>query len=325
MIFNIHAGHNPDGKVACGAVGILKESTEARAVAAKVMEKLRASGHTIYDCTVNDGTSQNDVLSKIVAKCNAHTVDLDISIHLNSGRNDYVGDGSTGGTEVFCYSVDSKAKPYAQKVAREISALGFRLRDDSIPDDIKTSSGLYVLKNTKAPAMLIECFFVDDQDDINLYQKVGGAAGIADAIVKGLLTNVAADSAPAASSSAPSSTASSAQTKSIDEIAAEVIDGKWGNGDDRKKKLEAAGYNYNEVQAKVNAKLKGTSTTATNPGTIAVGKTVRVKGTAEKYATGQAIPGWVKNGTYTVQQIKDSRALLKEIESWVNLSDLELI
>lgn len=40
--------------------------------------------------------------------------------------------------------------------------------------------------------------------------------------------------------------------KSVDEIAREVIQGKWGNGADRKKRLEAAGYNYAEVQAKVN-------------------------------------------------------------------------
>lgn len=40
--------------------------------------------------------------------------------------------------------------------------------------------------------------------------------------------------------------------KSVDEIAREVIQGKWGNGADRKKRLEAAGYSYAEVQAKVN-------------------------------------------------------------------------
>lgn len=44
--------------------------------------------------------------------------------------------------------------------------------------------------------------------------------------------------------------------KSIDEIAKEVINGKWGNGDTRKKKLEKAGYNYKEVQKKVNELLK---------------------------------------------------------------------
>lgn len=40
--------------------------------------------------------------------------------------------------------------------------------------------------------------------------------------------------------------------KSIDELAREVIAGQWGNGDDRKRRLEEAGYNYNEVQNKVN-------------------------------------------------------------------------
>lgn len=44
--------------------------------------------------------------------------------------------------------------------------------------------------------------------------------------------------------------------KSIDTIAKEVIAGKWGNGDERKKKLTAAGYDYDAVQRKVNEMLK---------------------------------------------------------------------
>lgn len=40
--------------------------------------------------------------------------------------------------------------------------------------------------------------------------------------------------------------------KSVEEIAREVLQGKWGNGADRKALLEAAGYDYAEVQAKVN-------------------------------------------------------------------------
>jgi hypothetical protein len=48
----------------------------------------------------------------------------------------------------------------------------------------------------------------------------------------------------------------STATKSIEEIAKEVIAGKWGNGDARKTALEKAGYDYSEVQAKVNALLK---------------------------------------------------------------------
>lgn len=44
--------------------------------------------------------------------------------------------------------------------------------------------------------------------------------------------------------------------KTIDEIAREVLDGKWGNGAERQSKLTAAGYNYADVQKKVNELLK---------------------------------------------------------------------
>lgn len=44
--------------------------------------------------------------------------------------------------------------------------------------------------------------------------------------------------------------------KSVTEIAKEVIQGKWGNGSERKRKLTQAGYNYTEVQKKVNELLK---------------------------------------------------------------------
>lgn len=43
--------------------------------------------------------------------------------------------------------------------------------------------------------------------------------------------------------------------KTIDELAYEVIKGKWGNGDDRKKRLTEAGYDYSAVQKRVNELL----------------------------------------------------------------------
>lgn len=45
--------------------------------------------------------------------------------------------------------------------------------------------------------------------------------------------------------------------KDITTVAKEVLAGKWGNGDVRKNKLTAAGYNYNEVQKAVNALSSG--------------------------------------------------------------------
>lgn len=45
-------------------------------------------------------------------------------------------------------------------------------------------------------------------------------------------------------------------SKSIETLAKEVIKGEWGNGEERKKRLTEAGYDYAKVQAKVNALLK---------------------------------------------------------------------
>lgn len=79
-----------------------------------------------------------------------------------------------------------------------------------------------------------------------------------DAMMKG-------SSAPAASKpSKPSKPAPKpAKKKDINTIAQEVIKGAWGNGDDRRRRLEAAGYNYTAVQNAVNAKLGAKSNTPT--------------------------------------------------------------
>ena len=176
MRFNIHAGHNPDGMPACGAVGLIKESTEARKVKDRLIIILKNAGHTVYDCTCNNGTGQNDVLKRIVDKCNAHVVDLDISIHFNAGTDDEKGNGRTTGVECLVYDMKTAASIYADKICSEISSLGFKNRG------VKVNTGLYVLNSTKAPALLIECCFVDDKDDINIYD----AEKMAEAIAEGL-------------------------------------------------------------------------------------------------------------------------------------------
>lgn len=63
-------------------------------------------------------------------------------------------------------------------------------------------------------------------------------------------------------SAAAGSSNSKPAKKSIDEIAQEVIAGKWGNGQDRFNKLKAAGYDGDAVQNKVNEILSGKKTTS---------------------------------------------------------------
>lgn len=176
MRFNIHAGHNSDGRIGCGAIGFIRESTEARNVTKQLINQLRSLGHTVYDCTVDDAPSVSENLNQIVAKCNANSVDLDVSIHFNCAANDLKGNGRTTGVEVYVYDALSKARDSAQRVVDAISALGFTNRG------VKYGPNLRVIRTTNSPAMLIECCFVDDKDDVELYNSTA----MASAIVKGL-------------------------------------------------------------------------------------------------------------------------------------------
>ena len=197
--YNVHAGHN---KIVPGAAKFLNEVTEDRKVKSALIELLDDAGHTVYDCTDDVGKTVGANLANIVAKCNKHTVDYDVSLHLNSGRKDSKGDGKTGGVEIFIYDNDLKdvAKAVADAIAEEF---GYALRsDDTTPSGcagVKISKDLYVLRNTKAPAMLIECCFVDDKDDA----KVWDAEKCAAAIYKGLTGKAATTSTtPSGTSSA---------------------------------------------------------------------------------------------------------------------------
>ena len=199
-IYNIHAGHCPQGQGASGAVGILQESVEDRKVKNRVISALKGAGHTVYDCTCDEKTTAPDCLRKIVAKCNAHAVDLDVSIHLNSGRNDYSGDSKTGGVEVWCY--DEKTKDIAASICASVSsALGITNRG------VKYSQALYVLRKTNAPAILVECAFVDDKDDADHWDADECGDAIASAIAgKTVAGTTSAGSAPAAAPASQSVT-----------------------------------------------------------------------------------------------------------------------
>lgn len=60
-----------------------------------------------------------------------------------------------------------------------------------------------------------------------------------------------------AGAAAPAQTATG--TKSVEELAREVIAGKWGNGAERRRLLQGYGYDYNAVQDKVNELLSGST------------------------------------------------------------------
>lgn len=179
-VYNVHGGHN---FIVPGAKGLLDETAEDRKVTARVISALRAAGHTVYDCTDDSGRTQGQNLANIVAKCNAHPVDLNISNHLNAG-------GGTG-VEVWCY--DEKTKDIAVAICQNVSAaLGIPNRG------VKYSKSLYVLRKTSGRAILVECCFVDSQNDASHWNADKCGDAIASAIAgKTVAGTTSAGSAPA--------------------------------------------------------------------------------------------------------------------------------
>ena len=99
---------------------------------------------------------------------------------------------------------------------------------------------------------LIECGFISNATDVSIFNNN------IDKIAIGILACFGI-SVQSVQASKPSTAKPSTPSKKTNEqIAQEVINGKWGNGETRKQKLKAAGYDYNAIQKLVNQKLNGT-------------------------------------------------------------------
>lgn len=177
MIIGINCGHTVSGTVGSGAVGILNESNETRAVGYPLIKKLRSLGHTVIDCTDDNSPTVNANLKKICDMANAQPLDMFLSIHFNSGGGK--------GCEAYTYGGTDKAK--ASRMLDALKSIGFTDRG------IKDGSRLYVIRHTNAPACLLEVCFVDTQSDADLYRH-HGADKIADELCLAIAGKYPSDS-----------------------------------------------------------------------------------------------------------------------------------
>lgn len=220
---DLHAGHFIGG----GASKYLNETKENRAVLAECINLLSEYDCVVYDSTNND-RPQSKNLDNLCKSINNHNADIAISLHLNSYN------GKASGVE--CHNWDSRTKKLSNKITRNISKeLGIKNRGYK-------KSNYQVLRETNPLAILIECCFVDSKTDYKKWNSNKCAKAIVNAIVSYYKLN-------------PKKTVNPHKKKSNSEIATEVINGKWGNGATRKKKLTAAGYNYKAIQKIVNERL----------------------------------------------------------------------
>lgn len=175
ILDGIDYGHNcpPD----IGASGWIQEDIGTKAVGEKIVVKLNAvEGHRAI-CVTPLGQIFSSVIGSLAKRCqiaNNANVNRYVSLHMNAS------DGRGHGVEIFANT--EAARKIAEPILANLVALGFTNRG------IK-SDNLYVLRNTTAPAILIEMCFCDSKIDKSLYNT----ENIANAIVGGLTGQNAID------------------------------------------------------------------------------------------------------------------------------------
>ena len=170
---NISSGHSINCQ---GAIDIINEVTEARKVVDRVYEIVKASGKQCYKYHDTSSSSTQNLVN-IVNWHNGFKDGVDVSIHFNA----YTHVDKPMGTEVCYYSNSSLAAAISKEIA---TAGGF------IDRGAKQRTGLYFLKHTNKPAILIEVCFVDSVADVNLYRA--NFERICQAIAKSLIGSVVA-------------------------------------------------------------------------------------------------------------------------------------
>ena len=96
-------------------------------------------------------TDTNDPVQQEVIEANASDADIAVSFHANAGGGD--------GFEVFYYIENPKAEKLAKLCEKHVHMNGQNSRG------LKRGNSLYFIKNTKMTSILVESFFVDNEND----------------------------------------------------------------------------------------------------------------------------------------------------------------
>lgn len=162
IIICLDIGHN----VPMDTGAIYKQIQEDKlisAVGSRLYNLLTAVGFKVIQTNAIHASSTSESLKSRVETSNKNNSDLFISIHANKSEPSL----KAMGAEVWCYGQTKLSKI----VVDAITSLGFKSRGVKIAG--VDGSNLSVLKNTIAPAILIELCFIDSEADMLTFNKVG--------------------------------------------------------------------------------------------------------------------------------------------------------
>lgn len=159
----IDQGHNPSSPNTGAEGNGLREQDVTYVVGQELAELLRRSGN--YEVRLSRptpdtqlGNSNTGSLRARVNDANSWGADYFISIHTNASDQ-----SSASGVEAYAYSRGSRAFALGEEIVNGIvNVTGLRDRG------MKVRPGLYVLKNTAMPAVLVEIGFITNPGDAAL-------------------------------------------------------------------------------------------------------------------------------------------------------------
>lgn len=138
-----HGGNDP-GAVANG----LREKDINLQILLACKSELERHGVTVICSRTTD---TNDPVKEETKEANASGADIAIAFHTNAGGGD--------GSETYYFSTSTKGKKLATLCEKYTKGIGQNSRG------VKTGDKLHFIKNTKMPAVLCECAFVDNKTD----------------------------------------------------------------------------------------------------------------------------------------------------------------
>jgi N-acetylmuramoyl-L-alanine amidase len=150
-----HGGKDP------GCVyGTRREKDYTLPLALAVIAKLKSNGHDVF---TDRTTDKDSLINDKVRQANKAKVDAVVDIHLNSG-------GGTG-CEVYHTIINGggKGRNLAVKICDQLAQLGYRNRGAKTKTDKSGNDYFGIIRQTNAPAVLVECCFLDCDADMALF------------------------------------------------------------------------------------------------------------------------------------------------------------
>ena len=169
-----HGGSDP------GAVGYVREEDANLVIALELKKQLEAAGIVVG---MSRTTDENDPIEEEIREANAFKPDLAVEVHNNAGGGD--------GFEVFVQTNQyaAKSRACAEAIEAEVKALGQRSRG------IKTNVYGWTY-SVKAPAVLLEGFFVDHKADAADFDTVAEQQELGRAYARGVLKYLGVEAKP---------------------------------------------------------------------------------------------------------------------------------